>query len=277
MSYQLIPNLLFIFAVLGIVLIILRHLPEAVAQQQHEDPSKVLEKLSEKGLPAMAISSLKSQAKLWGNRAWHFMLEAKDLKPTAVAGYKIKKIFGKQAASVTKPAEPVRQAIVTDVKNEDYYLEGIKRNPKNLVLYHELGKYYLDHGSTEDAKDIYQYLVKHDPTNAEYFSKLAQCYFKLKEYAKAVENYDKSLSLDSTQPNRLYNRGICLEILGKFKEAVESFENAINLESQNPKFYIAAANAYLRLGNRNNAKVALRNAKRLDPENLEINDKLRQL
>lgn len=248
-----------------------------MALQQHEDPTKVLEKISEKGLPAMAISTIKSQIKVWGNKAWHFMLEAKDLKPTAVAGYKIKKIFGKQAASAVKQLPPTLPTRVVEEKNEEYYLAEIKRNPKNLILYHELGKFYVEHLQMEDARDIYQYLVKHDPTNAEYFSKLAQSYFKLKDYAKAVENYDKSLDLDSTQPNRFYNRGVCLEILGKFREAAESFENAISLESQNPKFYIAAANVYIRLGNRNGAKVALRNAKRLDPNNEEVNDKLRQL
>lgn len=277
MSYQLLPNIIFIAAVLGIVLIILRHLPEAVQQQQHEDAAVVVEKLSQKGLPAEALSKLKFQSRLWGKRLWNFMLEAKELRPTAVAGYKIKKIFGRQAASVQQQVpEPVVVA-APEIRNEQYYLNEIKNNPKNLGLYNELGRFYIEHGNLQDARDIYQYLTHHDPTNSEYYSRLGNIFYKLKDYAKAVESYDKSLRLDSTQPNRMYNKAICLEALGKYEEAVRTFKSAIHIESQNPKYFISIANVYVKLGNRNEAKVALRNAKKLDPENPDIAQRLKNL
>ncbi len=246
-------------------------------EQQKEDSGPVVEKLAQKGLPALAVSRLRSKFKLWLQQLWHFLLEAKDLKPTAVAGYKIKKIFGKQASSAPKPAAFAPALSTVEVRNEQYFLDQIKRDPKNLVHYSELGKYYIDRNNFEDAKDIYLYLTKHDLTNGDYYAHLGQVHFKLKEYEAAVNSYEKSLTLDSTQPTRFYNKAVCQEALGKFSAAVESLQAAIRLESQNPKFYVSLANAELKLGNRNAAKVALRSAKKLDPFNSEIAEKLKTL
>lgn len=277
LSYQIIPNILFICAVLGIVLIILRHLPEAVAKKQNEGTAQVVEKLSQKGLPAMAISQIQSQGKLWGTKLWNFMLEAKDLKPTTVAGYKIKKIFGKQAVGAPKPLLAATPTTLQEVRNEKYFLNEIKNNPKDLNLYNELGKFYLDHGNYPDARDIYQYLSQHDSSNSEYYARLAKALYKLKNFTKAVENYDKSLQLDSTQPNRFYNKGLSLEALGQYQEAIDSFKIAVSLESQNPKYFLSIANIYIKLSNNYEAKSALKKALKLDPENQEIAEKLKSV
>lgn len=262
---------------LGIVLIILRHLPEAVEKSaQEEDPAAVVEKLSQKGIPAIAFSKISYFAKLWKKKVWNFLLEAKDLKPTAVAGYKIKKIFGKEASSSQAPVAPVTiPAEIT--KDEDYYLEAIKENPRNFGLYNELGKYYLDKAQYADARDIYQYLTQHEPGSSEFFSHLAKSFFKLKDYEQAVTNYNTSLGLDSTQPNRYYNRALALEGLHKHQEAADSVEKAISLEPSHIKYYLLLANLQLRLGNRNAAKVALRAAKKVDPENEEVGERLKNL
>ena len=279
LSYQIVPNIILIVAILGIVLIILRHLPEAIAQDQAKqgNHAEVVEKLSQKGLPAMAISKLRSGATIWKNKTWNFLLETKDLKPTSVAGYRIKQIFGKQAAGLPPVAAAPQHTTTQDVRTEKYFLDEIKKDPKNLHLYADLGKYYLDRAELSDAKDIYQYLTQHNPANGEYFARLAQCYFRLKDYARAVENYDKSLALDSTQPNRFYNKGVSLEALGKYPEAIESFEKAIRLESKNPKFFMALGNIFTKLGNRNLAKVSYRNARKLDPANQDVAEKLKTL
>lgn len=265
-----------IAAILGIAIIFLRHLPEAVKQTPEEDKGELLEKLSQKGLPAKAITRLQYYGKLWKKQLWNFLLETKDLKPTEKAGYQIKKIFGKQASSAPKPAVAL-PTTTQEIRNEDYYLEEIKKDPKNLHLYNDFGKFYLERGNLNDAKDIYQYLISHDPANAEYYARLAQCYFKLKDFGRAAENYDKSLALDSTQPNRYYNKALSLENLGKYPEAVESFGKAISLEPENARYFLSLASVYARMDQRNEAKINLLKAKRLEPGNEEILDKLKNL
>src|ERR1041385_4107097 len=128
MPYQILPNIIFIFAILGILLIILRHLPKAVEGDREANELPVEEKLSRKGLPAIAISKINVGLKVSRKKIWNFLLEAKDLKPGSLAGYKIKKLFGPKQqtklADITGP-QPV------DFRDEQHFLELIKKDPKN--------------------------------------------------------------------------------------------------------------------------------------------------
>jgi tetratricopeptide (TPR) repeat protein len=235
LSYQILPNIIFIFSVLGILLIILRRLPEATAQQIEEAKEpEAHQKLIEKGLPAQAFSKVSVFLKLRIKQIWNFALEAKDLKPHAVAGYKMKKIFGGKLAG-TKP-EAVKPLTMQEVRNEQYYLDQIKIQPKNLVHYDALGKYYLDQDNLSDAKDIYQYLVNHQPQSPDFQARLAYCFYQSKDFSKAAEHYEKSIGLDSTQPNRYYNLGLSLESSGKHLEALKALNKAIEQEPENPKY-----------------------------------------
>ena len=147
MSYQILPNFIFIFAVLGILLLILRRLPEAAATtEQALLETGAREKLLAKGLPAKAFSKVSTFIKFWTRKIWNFVLEAKDLRPHAAAGYRMQKIFNGRLPGF-KPA-PAPQPITThEVKSEQYYLDMIKLQPKNLSNYDALGKYYLERES----------------------------------------------------------------------------------------------------------------------------------
>jgi tetratricopeptide (TPR) repeat protein len=268
LSYQIVPNIIFILAVLAILLLIVRRLPEAAsAQEQETQEATSHEKLLAKGLPAIAFSKFKTIFKFWIRKIWNFVLEAKDLKPQAAAGYRMKKMFS-HAQPPSRPAVSYSAPPITtpEVKNEQYYLEMIKLEPKNLSNYDTLGKFYLDQGQMEDAKDIYKYLVNHQPGNPEYWARLGYCYYILKNFDKAAANYQKSLALDSTQPNRYYNLGLSWEGAGNFGEAVKSFETAIALEPT-IKYYISLSNVYLRINSGIKAREALRKAQTLDPQN----------
>ena len=233
LSYQILPNITFLLSVFGILLIVLRHLPEAASSQQQEQPQLTADKkLLQKGLPAQAISRLRFALSFATGKLWNFILEAKDLKPHAAVGYQMKKIFGGKLPTFTKQASPP----VSVVRDESYLLEIIRLQPKNLKNYDNLGKYYLEQGNTSDAKDIYQYLVNHQPTNSEYQARLGYCFYFLKNFPKAVEHYQKSTNLDNTQPNRYYNLSLSLDASGKKREALMAVKKALDLEPQNEKF-----------------------------------------
>ncbi len=285
------PNIVFIFAMLGIVIIILRHLPEAVKAEQAQ--VSVEQKLTEKGLPARAVSSARATLKLWLRKLWNFVLEAKDLRPHSVAGYKIRKIFGSQHAptqslsQVPAASHPIQTATESTHKqfaaatqpkpSEQDHLEAIKQDPKNLYNYFLLAKFYADSSSFQDAVDVLEYLTKHDPTNAEYYAKLAACQYKLGRFAEASSHYKTSIGLDSTQPNRYYNLGVSLEAEGKFEEAAATLEQAIKMEPKNNRFYISLSNVYLAVGNKDAAKEVLLKAKNNDPIDNTVLEKLKNL
>ncbi len=280
LSYQIIPNILLIVSFLGIVLMILRHLPEA-SKIQPEQADPLAQKIKLKGLPWLDIPKFRTYFQRQSQRLWHFLLEAKDLRPSAAVGYRVKKIFGRNAVSAA--ALPAARPIPAQAENQtgepddNYYLEKIKADPKNLQLYNQLGKFYLDSGQSADARDIFQYLVRHNMTNAEYYARLAQANYKLKDYGPAVENYAQSLAIDPSQPNRLYNKGVCQEALGQLNEAAETFKQAIVLEPRNIKFYTTLAGALQKTGNRLAAKAALLKAQKFEPFNADIAEKLKNV
>src|SRR5437879_3503683 len=102
-------------------------------REQTELP--IEQKLSGKGLPVQAISGIKTMFRLWTKKVWNFVLEAKDLKPTAVAGYKIRRMFRQKSndnaatnTAASQQAQPAAQVIriPKEVKDERFFLEKIK-------------------------------------------------------------------------------------------------------------------------------------------------------
>lgn len=283
LSYNILPNIILIFSVLGIILIILRHLPEAQQLQSREDLADPHAKLRQKGLPAEAASKVKAWVKLLAKKVWNFALEAKDLKPAAATGYRIKKIFRAGAAQTqagqaySSDSQATSGNAEAPVRDEHYFLEQIRREPKNLRHYDALGRHYLEGGNFSDAKDIYSYLANHEPANADHYSKLAASHYKLKEYASAAEAYKKSIALDSTQPNRYYNLGLSLEGKGDYAEAIDAINKAIGIEPDNVKYYLSLSACQNKLGLANEARAALQTALEKDPGNETAKKKLEHL
>jgi tetratricopeptide (TPR) repeat protein len=235
--------LLFFLSLFGVFLLVLRRLPEAVEldKQEMQNPSSVTEKLSQKGLPAESFSRLKGFFQFWLKKIWQFMLEAKDLKPAAGTGYRIRKIiknsFPKPAAAPLLFSEEADKTDgLAEEKTEADFLEAIKQEPKNLANYDALGKYYLDKDNFSDALDVYRYLCGHDASQSGYHSKLAYAALQLKDFTLSVAHYEKSLALDSTHPNRYYNLGLAYKGLGKFREALENFKKALDAEPGKEKY-----------------------------------------
>ena len=236
LSYQIIPNIIFILSILGILLIILQRLPEAALEEQNSPKEPRADvKLAAKGLPVEALSKVKSTLAYWIKKAWNFILEAKDLKPHAAAGYRMKKIFGGLPV-LKKPVVQNLPQTFNEVKNEKYFLDVIKLQPKNLSNYDALGKFYTEQQNFADAKDIYLYLTSHQKANADYHARLAYCLYQLKDFTSAVQSYQKSVSLDSTQPNRYYNLALSQEAAGQMNEAAEALDKALELEPENTKY-----------------------------------------
>lgn len=270
LSYQILPNVIFIICVAGIILIILRKLPEATNQLPENQETAAAEKLIQKGLPALGFSKARVFIVSSLKKIWNFALEAKDLKPHAAVGYRMKKIFGGKQPGTT--AQPRSLSHALETKNENYFLDRIKQEPKNLKYYDDIGRFYLEKDKFADALDIYQYLVSHEPSNPDFHARLGFCNYKAKNFTKASEAYQKSLALDSTQPNRYYNLGLSQEADGEDEEAVKSFEQAIVLEPLE-KYYKALAVAYERLGNKHKAREAQFRAKKIKDEEFEAKKK----
>lgn len=233
MGYQIIPNIIFFVSISGIILIFLKHLPEAKQIEESRESLNIVEKLEMKGLPTEQFSKIKSLVLLWLKKSWNFILEAKDIRYNSPTGYKIKKIFqNAPQLPALKEKFQKKESILT----EQDYIDLIKTDPKNLDNYDALGRLYIEQKNFTEAKDIYIYLTGHSSSNHEYFSRLGIIHFSLKDYKLAAESFEKSISLDSTHPNRYYNLGLSRKLLGETQEALESMRKALALEPENQKY-----------------------------------------
>lgn len=235
-GFETVSIIILMLSILGMIIIILRHLPDAV-EMQEKNELNTAENLEQKGIPASTPSKWKSLFGFWVKRMWHFFLEAKNVRPGNKVGYQLKKMLRR-----TKPMEsgpiipPSIENVVLPKQDEDYYLERIKEDPRNLDNYKGLGTFYVDNKLFAEARDVYIYLAKHLPGDAAMYAKLAYTHFQLKEFSFAIQNYEKSLALDSTQPNRYYNLALSHEALQDFEKASEVIKKALTIEPNNQKY-----------------------------------------
>lgn len=228
-------NITFIISILGVIFMILRRLPEATIQDKHKpdtkkDPRETVHKagsiLSAKGLPVKAYSKSKVLLKTIGYKAGQFLLEAKGLKQAPKITYTFQKVFQNIKAD-TNPSL---------VKDEKYYINLIKRNPKDDSYYDLLGQYYLEQKKMEDALNVYEYLVAHAPTETTYWVRLGLAALFLNDYKKAEQAYEKAVQLDPTNPSRFYNLALARQGLKRFAPALEAIKKALELDPNNQKY-----------------------------------------
>lgn len=235
MPYNTIMNITFIISILGVIFMVLRRLPEATRQDQNKPDLKKQSLqianaagtvLSAKGLPVKAYSKSKVVLKTVAHKVGQFLLEAKGLKQAPKITYTFQKVFQNIKAD-TNPAL---------IKDEKYYVNLIKRNPKDDSYYDLLGQYYLEQKKMEDALNVYEYLVTHAPTETSFWVRLGLAALYVNDYKKAEQAYEKAVHLDPTNPSRFYNLALARQGMKKFGPALEALKKALELDPRNQKY-----------------------------------------
>jgi tetratricopeptide (TPR) repeat protein len=252
-----------LISILGIFILVLRRLPQATDLEKKDSAAQERPRLLllAKGLPAQAVSRGRAIGTVIGKKVWQFMLEAKGLKQAPAVNYKIKKMLKKgevKNEAVIIPPTPVSG------HDEQFYLDQIKKFPKDLTQYDNLGQFYIDQKNYSEAKDLYDYLTKHDPASSDYYAKLGYSQLHLRQFDSAVVSYTKSLELDSSHPNRYYNLALALRAENDYGAAAEALEKALALEPNNAKYRQLLAEVYHQLGESNKAREVSREIARID-------------
>lgn len=232
MPYNTIMNITFIVSIVGVIFMVLRRLPEAVDRTEKASSDSIASNttpnsiLFAKGLPVKAYSKTKVLLKLVSHKVWQFLLEAKGLKQAPKISYNFQKVFSKIKADTNEAL----------IKDEKYYINLIKRNPKDDSYYDLLGQYYLEQKKMDDALNVYEYLVSHAPTETTYWVRLGLAALFLQNYQKAEQAYQKAVSLDPTNPSRFYNLALAQQGLKKYALGVGSMQKALELDSSSQKY-----------------------------------------
>lgn len=230
MPYNLVVNLILILSILGVIILVMRKLPQAVGQHREDklsdETGQAGEALAEKGLPTKAASKIKAATKIIWHKIWQFMLEAKGLKHAPKINYNFKRILKKNNLEEKKPI----------ARGEDYYIKLIKRHPKDMTYYDQLGQFYLEARKYTDAANVYEYLAEHSPTNSVYFAKLGLSQLHDQEFSKSEAAYKQAIKLEASHPNRFYNLALAQQAQKKWKDGVKALDSALELDPTNRKY-----------------------------------------
>lgn len=268
MAYQILTTTIFLASVLGVIILVSRRLPQAL-EKGEEAMADSGSNLTDKGLPIASVSGFTTFSRVWLRKVLHFILEAKDIRHPAKITYKMKQLF---RIPLGTNASPVQKELAQydAIKNEKYYLDQIKRNPKDLIHYSSLGKYYLGEKNYTEAVSVYEYLITHEPSEGNHYAQLGYITLNLEDYESAVKHYEKAVSLDASHPNRYYNLSLSYSAQGKWLKAGEALRKALELEPSNIKYLKFLSEIYLKTGD----KLAFNKVNRLLKSNDPITPKV---
>jgi cytochrome c-type biogenesis protein CcmH/NrfG len=112
----------------------------------------------------------------------------------------------------------------------------VKKDPKNLAAWVELGNLYFDTNQPKESIEAYrQYLaVKSD--NPDVRTDMGIMHRKLGEFDKAIEEFKKAAQSDPKHVNSRYNLGlVLLHDKGDMKGAVKAWEDYLKVDPNSEK------------------------------------------
>jgi Tfp pilus assembly protein PilF len=186
-----------------------------------------------------------------------------------------------------------------------------KLQPKNIDIYKSLGIIYLQQKRFQDAENVYRLMLEFAPDDAEAHFYLGSIYYELNDKQQTEKELKKSLQLKPDyaealnylgyvyveenrnlgQAEKMIKKAIEIEQdngayidslgwlyfkKGKFKKALKQLERAATLLAD-PVIYDHLGDVYLRLGNKEDAKLSWQNSLKLDPNQKSVQEKLERL
>jgi len=186
-----------------------------------------------------------------------------------------------------------------------------KLEPANIELYKSLGAIYLQQRKLKEAEGIFKLIAGLDPLDTQAHFYLGSIYYDLKDYVATEKEFNTAIRLKSDYHEALNflgyfyleqgrnidkagtlikkalsfdpENGAYVDSLGwfyfkkgKFKEALSQLEKAASLLSD-PVIYEHLGDVFMKLGNRDNARLNWEKSLKLDSTQEQVKEKLRQV
>lgn len=129
------------------------------------------------------------------------------------------------------------------------------------------GKNLLKSGDYDGAISIYKQAVKIQPKNASIHSGIGFAYTRAGNYRAALNAFRRAVQLEPNNSYYQYALGYTSGSLKDYRTAREAYRRAIQNNRRKVNAYVGFATVLLRLGEKNNALWAYREAAKIDPEN----------
>jgi cytochrome c-type biogenesis protein CcmH/NrfG len=109
--------------------------------------------------------------------------------------------------------------------------EILKKDPKNLTAWVELGNLYFDSGQPEEAIDAYSQYLAIKPDNPDVRTDMGIMYRALGDFDRAIEEFKKAVQSDPKHINSRYNMGIVLlHDKRDIKGAIKAWEEYLKVD-----------------------------------------------
>lgn len=279
MPLELILDLVLVFAVLAMLLLFLRRLPEVME-------AKGQLKISELAEPEMHKERLtlgRIAKKIWisgARKIWLFMLEAKDLRQGQALATKFieivpaKKAFNIGALSALKRANRLDEA--GDLEEaERAYLAVIKKHPHEFGAYEGLVKIYTQQKNFSEVQQLLEYLIRHNPTNDGYMTQLGATLMRRRRFREAISAYEQALKIHDLVAVRYVNIALCYQAMNDLGQARHNFQKALDLEPANVQYLMLLVDLLLKQDSREEARELLLKGIEINPDSAELREKLK--
>lgn len=276
--------ILLVIAALGCATVILTKLPAVLHRPTIGGRVRIV--TAAEGLHAYFTRKFKGL----GSKLWHFVLEAKDLKPTPLITHQVQKVKQVFKVRIRSSQEetlwmPEVSSIIEQPKDEEepthtaeqLYLNQIKSDPNNQQAYEGLGRLYLQEKNFKEASDTFKFLTRLDPSRDVYWSNLGLSLYSISQYKEAVTAFEKALSLNGKVPARWVNVSLCYEALNDVPRMIKALNQAIHLDRRNINYLQLLAEAYLKAQNKVRAEEVLEQVLAIDPTHKQAREKLMKI
>jgi tetratricopeptide (TPR) repeat protein len=109
--------------------------------------------------------------------------------------------------------------------------EMVKKDPKNLSAWEELGNLYFDSGQPKEAIEAYREYLAIRPDNPDVRTDMGIMYRALGDFDRAIEEFKKAAQSDPKHTNSRYNIGIVLlHDKGNVKGAIQAWEEYLKAD-----------------------------------------------
>lgn len=133
------------------------------------------------------------------------------------------------------PAPPDRDSIEVASKIQTLK-EIVKKDPKNLSAWVELGNLYFDTDQPKEAIETYSQYLKVKPDNPDVRTDMGIMYRKLGQPDRAIEEFRKAAQSDPEHINSRYNIGlVLLHDKQDMKGAIKAWEEYLKVDPNSEK------------------------------------------
>lgn len=147
---------------------------------------------------------------------------------------------------------------------------ALKYKPDEPRYLESLGSSLFEIDSIETALEVLERSIKIDSHNPNTFFMLGNILiFNQENPQQALKYFRKTVELDPDFPNGLLNLGNTYALLGHYNDAVNSYKKEILFRPNSVDAYINLSKVYELQGNMKEAKIALDNAKLINP-NIDV-------